>query len=260
GPQAFEVRLAETGQVHARPANAVVPPQGDAVALRQLQEALEDRLLQRVAGRTAVGAGVAVGPLFRLRVGVVAERRGQVAHLAPRQRPDGRPLDFRPRVEGHRDEAVATGADVQGLALAVLALAEEQAVVEGHGGAAQLGLTSQAARLVASEHTGITLQPLAQRAGPGLRVAGALAGVHGAQVVAQLTEGAGKPGDVAPRDVNVQDAVAVRGRPLQQWHRAGDGADVVAVPGQRFLRRDHAVAPVAGVRLPTGGGAQRVTV
>src|SRR5262249_8433817 len=150
------------------------------------------RLLQGIAGRAAVGAGNAVGSLFRLRVVEIAERRGQVAHLAPRQRPDGRPLNFRPRVERHRDEAEATGAGVEGLALAVLALAEEQAVVERHGGAAQLGLTRGAARLVAPEDAGIALQSLAQGAGPGLHVAGSLAGVHGAQVAPELAERPGR--------------------------------------------------------------------
>src|SRR5262249_12814096 len=141
------------------------------------------------------------------------------------------------------------GASVVGFALAVLALAEEQAVVEGHGGATQIGLACGTAWLVASEDAGIALQRFAQRAGPGLRVAGALAGVHGAQVAAQLAERPGKPGAVASGDVNVQNAVAVRGGPLQQRHRAGDRADVVAVPRQRLLWRYDAVAPVAGVPL-----------
>src|SRR5262249_38923573 len=144
----------------------------------------EDRFLQGVPGRAAVGTGDAVGPLVRLRIVVIAERRGQVAHLAPRQRPDGRPLDLRPRIEGHRDEAESVGAGVEGVALAVLTFAEEQAVVEGHGRPAQLGLARGAAWLVAPEDAGIALQPLTQCAGPGLRVAGALAGVHGAQVAA----------------------------------------------------------------------------
>src|SRR5262249_48305093 len=158
-------------QFHARPADTIVPPQGDAVALHQLQEALEDRFFQCVAGRAAVGAGEAVGPLVRLRIVVIAERRGQVAHLASRQRPDGRPLDLRPRVEGDRDEAEATGLSVESLAPVVLALAEEQAVAEGYGGAAQLDLARRAARLVAPEDPGIAFQSLAQRAGPGLGVA-----------------------------------------------------------------------------------------
>src|SRR5262249_57749936 len=110
---------------------------------------------------------------------------------------DRRPLDLRRRVEGHRDETEAAGASVEGLALAVLALAKEQAVVEGDGGAAQFGLARGAARLVAPEYAGIALQSLAQGAGPGLPVAGALAGVHGAQVAPQLAERPGRSGAVA---------------------------------------------------------------
>src|SRR5262249_40162538 len=149
-----------------------------AVAFHQFQGAMEDCLRERVAGGAAVGAGDAVGPLVRLRVVVIAERSGQVAHLAPRQRPDGRPLNFPARVEGHGDKAEATGTSVEGFALTVLALAEEQTVVEGHGSVAEFGLARRAARLVAPEHAGMALESLAQRASPGLCIAGALASAH----------------------------------------------------------------------------------
>jgi hypothetical protein len=59
GPQAVEVRLGEAVQVDGGPAHAAVPPQGHAVALDQLQEALQDGLFEGVAG------GVAVGPARR---------------------------------------------------------------------------------------------------------------------------------------------------------------------------------------------------
>src|SRR5262245_48905956 len=95
----------------------------------------------------------------------------------------------------------------------------------------------------------MALESFAQRAGPSLRVAGALAGAHGAQVTPQLAKRPGNPSAVASRNVHVKDAVPVRGGPLKLGHGAGNRADVLAVTGQRFLRRNHAVAPVSRVRL-----------
>src|SRR5262249_55055872 len=157
---------------------------------------------------------------------VIAERRGQVAYLLPSQRPDRGPLDLRIRVKWHRDEAEATAAGVARVALAVLAFAEQQAIVGGNGGTAEFSQPRPAARFISSEDTGIALQPLAQRTGTGLNVAGAFAGIHGAQVAAQLTEAPGGPGAIAAGEINVQDAIVGRGGPLQHGHGAGERAHV----------------------------------
>src|SRR5262249_6676846 len=73
-----KIRFVETIQVDAGPANAVVPPERDSVTLDELKKALEDRLLERVPGRVAVGASTAVAPFHR--VAVITKSGGEIAN------------------------------------------------------------------------------------------------------------------------------------------------------------------------------------
>src|SRR5262249_56040425 len=95
----------------------------------------------------------------------------------------------------------------------------EGAVGGGDGGTAQLAAPGPAARLVAPEDPGVALEALAQRARPGLHVAGALAGVQGAQVAAEVGEGLVRASRVRAGDVDVQGSVAARGGPLPHGDR-----------------------------------------
>ena len=124
--------------------------------------------------------------------------------------------------------------------------------------AAQVDEAGPAARLVAAEDARVALQPLAQGAGLGLDVGGALAGVGAAQVAAQAAQGARPPGGVVAGQVDVDDAVAVRAAPLQQRHGPGDRADVPAEALQRLLRRNAAAAAVPRVGLARALQRQRL--
>src|SRR5689334_5836825 len=95
----------------------------------------------------------------------------------------------------------------------------------------------------------MALQPLTKSAGTGLHVAGALAGIHAAEVITEPGEIPVLAGHVAAGDINMEDPIAVRGSPFQEGYRAGDRADVMAEARERLLRRDYAVPPVAGERF-----------
>ena len=56
--QIANVGIVELAEVHFRPLQPIVPPDRVGIALDQLEESLDDRLLERVAGRAAVGIGV----------------------------------------------------------------------------------------------------------------------------------------------------------------------------------------------------------
>ena len=65
GLQIADVGIVELAEVHFRPLQSIVPPDCVCIPFHQLEESLDDCLLERVAGRAAVGIRVelAAGPL-----------------------------------------------------------------------------------------------------------------------------------------------------------------------------------------------------
>ena len=53
--QIADVGIVELAEVQFRPLQSIVPPDGVCIPLHQLEESLDDCLLERVAGRAAVG-------------------------------------------------------------------------------------------------------------------------------------------------------------------------------------------------------------
>ena len=62
--QIADIRIVEAVEVHRGPLQAIVPPDRIRISFHQLEETLDDRLLERVAGRAAVG--VRVEPIGRV--------------------------------------------------------------------------------------------------------------------------------------------------------------------------------------------------
>ena len=136
-PGAIGARSAEEGivegvEIEGGPANPVVPPQRTGIALDELEEALQDRLLDRAARSAAVGigdaedvVGLSVGDLG-VGVAVVAESRRQPAPLIVSERPGRRPFDGTPFVEPLAHPVEAVVGLVPFLARVVLALAEDE--------------------------------------------------------------------------------------------------------------------------------------
>ena len=58
GFQIADIGIVELAEVDLRPLQSVVPPDGVGIPFHQLQEALDDGLLERVAGGAAVGIGM----------------------------------------------------------------------------------------------------------------------------------------------------------------------------------------------------------
>ena len=63
--QIADVGIVELAEVHFRPLQPIVPPDRIGIPFHQLEETLDDRFLERVAGRAAVGIReeLAGGPL-----------------------------------------------------------------------------------------------------------------------------------------------------------------------------------------------------
>ena len=59
--QIADVGIVELAEVHFRPLQSIVPPDRVGIAFHQLEESLDDGLLERVAGRAAVGIRVDAG-------------------------------------------------------------------------------------------------------------------------------------------------------------------------------------------------------
>jgi hypothetical protein len=78
-----EERIVEAREIDAGSGQAIVPPQRAGIALDQLEEALLDRLFERVAGGAAVGIGTAEIVVARFAMAEVAKSRGQPDGAAP---------------------------------------------------------------------------------------------------------------------------------------------------------------------------------
>ena len=77
-------------EVHFRPLQAIVPPDRIGIAFHQLEEALDDRLRERIAGRAAVGIGVDLAGTV---VEKIQKTGREIFETLVAQRPDRRPFD-----------------------------------------------------------------------------------------------------------------------------------------------------------------------
>src|SRR5215472_16729147 len=105
GKLSFEIAdigLVKPADVQFRPLQPVVPPDRIGIAFHQLQEALNDRFLDRVAGGAAVGIGVYVSCGRSVRIKKVQQAGGQVFETLVAQRPNRRPFDLGRWIEGRR--------------------------------------------------------------------------------------------------------------------------------------------------------------
>ena len=62
GLQIADVGIVELAEVHFRPLQSIVPPDRVGIPFHQLEESLDDRFLERVAGRAAVGIRMECSP------------------------------------------------------------------------------------------------------------------------------------------------------------------------------------------------------
>src|SRR4029453_17885780 len=91
----------------------------------------------------------------------------------------------------------------------------------------------------------ITPECLRERRGAPLSVTRALATGATAQACTQHRERAGRTREVRTGDVGVQDTVALLSPiPLQRWHGAGDGTDVMLKARDGGFRREGAMPTV----------------
>src|SRR5262249_32138762 len=89
--QITDVGIVELAQVHFRPLQSIVPPDRVAIPLDELEESLNDRLREGVAGGAAVGTRVELvgSPLIE----ETKEAGGKIFDPPVAQRPDRRPFD-----------------------------------------------------------------------------------------------------------------------------------------------------------------------
>src|SRR5262245_43139328 len=96
------------------------------------------------------------------------------------------------------------------------------------GGVAQIAPAARAdTRLIAAEDAAVALQGLAQAAGPGLHVAGPLAGTLAAQPLADIGQAALPPSEVVAGAIDVDDTVTGPEVTLEQRDGTDEAADVV---------------------------------
>src|SRR5581483_4300248 len=211
-------------EVDARQRRAVVPPQRHVITLHELEQAVEDRLLERVAGRVPVRlTDAAIGSGYMR--AVVAESGRHQALMRMCQRPDRAPADRGGWIEPLRHIAAKrTGARVPFLAFVELLIAETHVVVGGNRPIAELLERGLASGLDSLESARPALEGLAQRTGSGRLVACALAarGHSGQKLPPSLI--------AVDADRTVGSAVDVKsgraGYPHERVHGSADRADV----------------------------------
>ena len=132
--QIADVGIVELAEVHFRPLQSIVPPDGVGIAFDQFQEALDDRFLQRVAGGAAVGIGVdAAGRAGVAAVEKIEQAGRKIFEAFVAQRPDRRPFDLGRRIEWRRSWRHVVGIASRCLGAPVLRVAEQQHVVGQDG-------------------------------------------------------------------------------------------------------------------------------
>src|SRR5262249_48285261 len=100
-------------------------------------------------------------------------------------------------------------------------------------------------RLIPPENAAVSLQGLAQAAGPGLQIAGSLARALGAQTLANLLQAVLPPCKIVTGAVDVDDPLAGRAHPVQYRHCSGERTYMVLVTAKRLFGGDGTVASVA---------------
>ena len=250
--RARQPRVVETVEIDLGQGDPVIPPAGEGVALDQFEKALEDRLLQRVAGRAAVRVRRAIDGFAVERRGVIQHRCRQPSAAPGRQGPHRRPVDLGVGVEALRDvvEPHPPGVDLVGAF--VLPVAE---ILDGVGvdrlAVGKIREAGAAADLVAVEDSGIALDRLAQRARLGLFGRGALARTPGPQTVAQHMHAVALQGEIAARPPDMEPRVGLVADARQFGHDAAYGVDQMAEFAHRLRRprRTQAAAVADGIRV-----------
>src|SRR5207249_11706934 len=92
-----------------RTPHAVVPPHRSGIALDQLEQSVQQRLLESVPRGAAGGAGRARPPTRQKGIAIPALARGQPAHPAAGERPERSPFDGLLLLAGRGHEAGAGG-------------------------------------------------------------------------------------------------------------------------------------------------------
>ena len=99
--QIADIGIVELAEVHFRPLQSIVPPDGVGIPFHQLEESLDDGFLERVAGRAAVGIRVdlvAAGAA----VEEIQQAGRKIFEPLVAQRPDRRPFDLGRWIERSR--------------------------------------------------------------------------------------------------------------------------------------------------------------
>src|SRR5208337_2833318 len=245
----LKIGFVEAVQVDTGHADAVIPPQADAVPFDQFEDPLEDRLLDGVPRGIAIGAAHTEMLVADIRIIEVTKGRWQVPGSLPRQRPGGSPFDLPLRIERSGNVGVDGTHSIPGVATTILLLAEEHAVVRMNRQITEVVEASGTPRFVTLKNSGAALKSLAEGAGLGLQGICPLAVARIPQVDFLITEAVETSGHVVARDIDVHDTVVGRGGAFQDCHRPADGADVIVVLVERLLGGQRSVTTVLGVRL-----------
>jgi hypothetical protein len=217
---------------------------------------LDDGLLERVAGRAAVGIrSDLVGGMALVEKIQQAGRKVFEAFVA--QRPDRRPFDLGRSVERGRRPRPLVRVGRRCLASLELRVAEQHDVV-WKDGVARRKIREAPCHpdLVALIDPGIALDRLHQRAGFALLGGAALAVAAAAQARSERVDGLG-----ARRKVVDGMKVGVQGQVdfdlFETRDHAGEGTHMLAEPRHRGRRRDGAVPPARHDQLAAGADLDR---
>ena len=244
GADALEVLVAELLDRHGRALDAVVPPQRHAVALDDLEQALEDRLLARVAGGGAVRARDEQHAILVPRRGVVQLPRRDPAHLAVGEGPHGRPVDGQIGGEPLWHEHEPMVELVPPVPVVELRIRPQHDVVGVDGARSHLVERPRPPSLLARVQPLEPLHRLTERADAGLGVGHALARALVAQTGAELAEVVAAHREVVPGCVDVHRRVVDVVDARERADGARDRADLVLEPLVRRLGRHRPRAAV----------------
>ena len=211
-----------------------VPPERDRVALDDLEQALEDRLLRLVPGSATVGVAPAEAVACRQAVADVAVGRRQEAGLVARDRPGLGPSHGLRGVEGLRyPEPSVLGVGVALLALTPLRLGEEQQVVRMNGSVGDVDVRRLDGLASLDRMRAIALDSLAERACSRLSVGWTLAPGDGSQRRLELAERRRCQSGYGAGSVEMERSVDVES--LQRADHACDRAHESREAPQRLL-------------------------
>ena len=175
GFQITDIGIVELVEVHFRPLRSIVPPDCICIPFHQLEEPLDDRFLERVAGRAAVGIRVDL-VAGKAPVEKIQQAGRKIFEPFVAQGPDRRPFDLGRSIERSRHRRHLVRAARLRQISPELRVAVQQHVVRMNGVAwREIREPPRHSDFVALENSGITLDRLHQRAGFTLLGSAALA-------------------------------------------------------------------------------------